>query len=165
MRDVSIALLILSSFLCLGRSAEAITIEGVEFTDFLVFDAPIGGDLALSTSEDIYVFAPELILAGVFDLTAGTEIILLQSITADTISLCAPSAVCDIGPFTFDHDLVVNLLGPVGNFTLLAGTSIVVATQTIPEPTTALLLALGLGSIAGFRPGSRRRRTTRSSAR
>ncbi len=145
------ALLVSLLFACLGRSAKAITIEGVDFTDFLAFDTPLSGDLLLSTSKDIYVFAPDPIVAGVFDLTAGIDIIFSQSITADTLSLCAQSAACDTGPFTFDRDLVVTLSGPIGDFTLLAGGSIVVAAQAIPEQTTAVLLALGLASIAGYR--------------
>jgi hypothetical protein len=158
MQTLIVAVLLVSSFVCLGRPAEAITIEGVEFTDFLVFDAPPFGDLLLSTSEDIYVFAPDPIVAEVFDLTAGTDIIFSGSVmlTAETVSLCAQSEVCDTGPFTFGRDLVVNLPGPIGDLTLLAGGSIVVATQAIPEPSTALLLALGLGSIAGYPRGPRR---------
>ena len=145
MQKSCLAFLILLSFVCLGRSAEAITIKGVEFTDFLTFEAPLSGDLMLSTSVDIYVFAPVPIIADVFDLTAGIEIILFQSLTADTVSFCAQSPACDTGPLTFDRDLVVILSGPVGEFTLLAGGSIVVAAEPIPEPSTALLLVFGLG--------------------
>ena len=156
MQNLFMALLILSSFVCHSRSAEAITIEGVEFTDFLIFDAPLSGDLLLSTSEDIYVFAPDPIVAVVFDLTAGIDIILSQSLTADTVSLCAQSAACDTGPFTFDRDLVVTLSGPIGDFTLLAGGSVVVAAQVIPEPSTVLLLASGLIALAVGRRSTRR---------
>ena len=160
MQKLVVAILIVSSFVCLGRSAEALTIEGVEFSDFLEFDAPLSGDLILSTSEDIYVFAPDPIVAGVFDLTAGTEIIFSTSVTiiADTISLCAQSEVCNTGPFTYGRDLVVTLPGTIGDLTLLAGGSIVVSTLAIPEPSTALLLALGLGLIAGTRRSSGRTR-------
>jgi len=156
-------LLMLLGLVCFGRPAEAITIEGVEFIDYLEFNAPLSGDLLLSTSEDIYVFALSPIVANVFDLTAGAEIHILQALSADTVSLCAKSAVCESGPFTFDRDLIVTLSGPIGNLTLLAGGSIVVAAQAIPEPSTALLLAMGLGSIAGHRRQARRGPTSRCS--
>ena len=152
------SVLVLSSLVCLAPPAEALTIEGVEFRDFLVFDAPLSGDLTLSTSEDIYVFASDPIFAGAFDLSAGADIIFASSVmlTADTVSLCAQAAICGTGPFSYGHDLVVSLPGPIGDLTLLAGGSIVVSTQAIPEPSTAVLLTLGLAAISGCRRGTRK---------
>ena len=40
MQKLVVAILMMSSFVCLGRSAEAFTIEGVEFTGFLTSHAP-----------------------------------------------------------------------------------------------------------------------------
>jgi hypothetical protein len=151
MKKSFFALLAFSSAVCFGNPAKATTVDGVEFTSFLIFDAPASGDLTLSTSHDIYVFAPDNIIASIFDLTAAVEIKLSQSVTADTISLCATAPICaSLGPYAYDRDLVVNLLDPVDVFTLLAGGSIVVSPQPIPEPSTALLLALGL-AMGGLR--------------
>jgi hypothetical protein len=129
-------------------TAHAVVIEGVDFSDFLLFSLP-SGDLTLSTSQDVYVYAPDTIVANTLDLSAAVDIFVAQSITAGTLSLCAPS--CASGPFTFDQDLVVALSGPIGELTVLAGGSIVVASEVVPEPASALLVGPGLVGIAARR--------------
>lgn len=125
--------------------AQAVVVEGVELSDFLVFQLP-SGDLTLSTSQDVYVFAPDTIVANALDLSAAVDIVVAQSVDVGALSLCAPS--CASGPFTFDQDLVVAISGPIGDLTALAGGSIVVASEVVPEPASALLVALGLVGIA-----------------
>jgi hypothetical protein len=139
--------LALISFLGARSTAQAVTIEGVEFTDFVTFSLPASGDLSISTSQDAYVFAPDPIFADVFDITADVEIIMLQVLTADVASFCAQLPACDTGPFTFDRDLLVMVLEPIGELSIRAGGSVVVAPQAIPEPDTSLLVGMGLGAL------------------
>ena len=139
--------LVLISFLGAHSTVQAVTIEGVEFTDFLTFSLPAGGDLSISTSQDAYVFAPDPIFADVFDITADVEIIILQMITADVASFCAQSPACDTGPFAFDRDLLVMVLEPIGELNIRVGGSVVVGPQTIPEPDTTLLVGMSLGAL------------------
>ena len=125
-------------------TARAFSVAGVDFSDFLVFQVPAAGNLTLSTSQDVYVYAPDAIVADVLDLTAGGILQVFQSITANTLSFCA-NGVCDTSPpYDYDRDVVVAFSGPIGNVTLLAAGTIVVDSTAIPEPATGLLLALGV---------------------
>jgi len=137
--------------------AGAITIEGVEFNDVLVFDIPPGADFTISTSEDLFVFAPNDLLVSDITINAGERIVAAHAIQVigDTISLCALE-VCALGPLDLDQDVVVRVFDPVGDLSLTAGGSVVLSTLPIPEPGTAGLLAFGLAALA-FRAPSRRR--------
>jgi hypothetical protein len=143
-------LLALACFCCLySLPAGAITIEGVEFSDPLVFDVAQGAHFSLSTSEDIYVFAPNDLEGADITIHVGGTIVAAVAIQliGDTIDLCTLD-ICSPGPFDLDQDVVVRVFDPIGDFTLTAGGSVVLSTLPIPEPATALLVSLGLLALA-----------------
>ena len=142
-----LALLTIVTLAGLERPAAAIVIEGVDFSDFVAFAVPDSGSLSLSTSQDIYIYAPEPFIGELVDLTAD-QIIVSQSIVPGVVPPCTASTDCEMGPYDLDRDAVVTVTGLVGTLTLVAGGSIVVASQPLPEPETGLLLALGVGSTA-----------------
>ena len=202
--------------------ASFVAIDNTEFSNLLEFEVPPSGNLMLSTSEDIYVSAPNGINANLIDLTAelsisieiilaadqifltaGTDIFLPEDtdivLTGETNLVTTGGAGTDVvlttgtgvvttggagagvvfvggtveviteGPvllplidpsleflfasdpliqgatsYTFDRDLIVAVPNDsIGDLTLLAGGSIIVSSQVIPEPSTMSFLALG----------------------
>ncbi len=138
--------------LLLGATpAQATTIEGIEFTDLVLVDVPGGSNLLLTTSEDVYVFVPNGLFADGAELIAIDQIIIDAPIDANTVSLCADPLICATGAFDLQNDVLVTVLDPVGSFRIEAGGSIVLSTTPIPEPSTSVLVVLGLLSLGAWR--------------
>ncbi len=135
-----------------GR-ADAIMVEGVEFTGLLVIDATPATNIVLTTTEDVYVFGPNGLFADTAVLDASAVIL----VDGTTIDLHAPllcDGGCSLDSYDLSVDVLLRVLEPVGNLEVRAGGSIVVSPNPIPEPSTALLLASGLAALA---VGRRRR--------
>jgi hypothetical protein len=137
-------LLVLLGILLGGSHAAAVTIWGVEFTDPLHIDVPAGTNLRLTTSEDVYVFAPNDILADLVDIRANDQIIWDVSIQANSVSLCADPITCVTSTFDLANDALLTILDPVGNLEIQAGGSVILSSTPIPEPSALVLLGLGL---------------------
>lgn len=140
--------------LAFAGASHALTIQGVEFTDFDVFDLQPGADLALSTAGDIYIHAPVGLFAAQIDLYAEVAIFVDVPFEATgDASLCTIpiEGVCVRTPPTSSRDVVVRILGPVGALDLDAAGSIVIAAVPIPEPSTLTLLSLGLLALSRAR--------------
>ena len=131
--------------------AMATIIEGVEFTDLVSVDVPAGTNLLLTTSEDVYIYAPNGLIGDTVELIANLMIVIDAPIVADTLSLCDEPTVCPTGEFDLQNDVLVAALDPVGSFRIEAGGSIILSTTPIPEPSTSTLVVLGLFSLASWR--------------
>jgi MYXO-CTERM domain-containing protein len=138
-----------------GR-ADAIMVEGVEFTDLLVIDAIPATDIVLTTTEDVYVFVPNGLVADTVVLNA-LEIIVASGATFDVNELLLCTSDCPLASYDLSSDVLLRVFEPVGNLEVQAGGSIVVSPNPIPGPSTALLLASGLAALAV----GRRRSSTR----
>lgn len=129
----------------LGSShAAAVTIQGIEFTDLLHIDVSAGTNLRLTTSEDVYVFAPNGVLADLVYIRADDQIIVDLSIQANSVSLCADPITCVTDAFDVANDALLTILDPVGNLEIQAGGSVILSSTPIPEPSALVLLGLGL---------------------
>lgn len=137
------------SLLASAAPAAAITIAGIEFVDPVVFDIAPGANATISTSEDLYVFAPNDLIVANLIVDVGEQILVLDAlqVIGDTISLCT-LGICELGPLDLDQDVVVRIFDPVGDLDLSAGGSAVLSRLPIPEPGTLGLVALGLLALA-----------------
>jgi len=135
-----------------GR-ADAITASGVDFTDPVAIDSTPATDLVLTTTEDVYVFVPNGLFADTVILEA-LEIIFAPGTTVDVNNLLLCTINCPLDSHDLSVDVLLRVLEPVGNLEVRASGSIVVSLDPIPEPSTALLLATGVVTLAG---GRRRR--------
>jgi len=149
MKHALVTVSLLVSVLCAGRVAEATVIGGVDISDAVVFEVPLNGDFSISTSQDIYIFAPSSLVGDVLDFRLNGSFVQVAPVT-----ITANNLILDFGSAgsTFDllTDVIIKVLQPIGDLTLVAGGSIVIAVQEIPElfgvpePATGLLLGLGL---------------------
>ena len=126
-------------------------VEGVEFTDIVSIDVPGGTNLQLSTSEDVYVFAPNDLFLDMGEISVGMGIFSSISITANTLELCDDLAICPLGEFDLTSDVLLTILDPIGNLHLEAGGSVVLSATTLPEPATLALIGLGVLSLGAWR--------------
>ena len=134
--------------------SHAFTVSGVEFADFLLFDIEPGSDLQISTSEDVYIFAPSGLFGMQLDLDAIGAIVLNVPIeNTNPVSICSGPVACVDQPFAIAQDVVLRVPGSVGIFGLDAGGSIVLDAIPIPEPSTLSLVGAGLLALSrGRRP-------------
>ena len=141
-------LLSIASSLCFAASAQSITIAGIEFTAPIVIDIPAASDVFLETTEDLYIRSPVFVDSALLD--AQLQVVLLdglQSIVINPVSPCLSSCLLEPGLTLQQTDIVLNLLGPVGDLTVHAN-NIVVGSMPIPEPSTGVLLVFGLTLVA-----------------
>ncbi len=129
-----------------GR-ADAIMVEGVEFTSFLVIDATPATNIVLTTTEDVYVFVPNGLFADTALLEASA-VILVDGTTIDINDPLLCDGGCSLDSYELSIDVLLRVLEPVGNLEVQVGGSIVVSPNPIPEPSTVLLLASGLAALA-----------------
>ena len=134
------------------RPAVAITISGVEFTDAAVIDAEAATHVLLTTTQDVYLFAPAGLFADTVTLEASLSIIFGPpfSITTHPPGSCTRST-CPTAIHDLDADVVLRVFDPLGDFSVTAGGSIVLSMLPIPEPSPALLVGVGLVALAGRR--------------
>jgi hypothetical protein len=151
----------IASLLCFATGAQSITIAGIEFTDPLVIDIPAASNSFLETTEDLYILSPIFVDSALLD--AQLEVVLLdglESIVVNAVSPCSPSCSLEPDLPLQETDIVLNLLGPVGDLAVHAN-NIVVGSMSIPEPSTGILVVFGVALIAGkCRSGGGRRLTS-----
>ena len=123
----------------------AVTIHDVDFTGLVRIDVDAGTNLQLSTTEDVYVFAPGGVVASILDISAMSIFVDEVSVQTDLALFCTDA--CATVPFELKDDVLLTLLDPVGDLVIRAGGSVVLSAMPIPEPSTAVCVALGL---AGF---------------
>jgi hypothetical protein len=157
-------LLSIASSLCFATGVQSITIAGIEFTDAVFIEIPAASNVFLETTEDLYIRSPIFVDSALLD--AQFEVVLLdglESIVINPISPCSSSCLLEPGLPLQETDIVLNLLGPVGDLAVHAN-NIVVGSMPIPEPSTGILFVFGVTLIAAkCRSGGGRRPTSRCS--
>jgi hypothetical protein len=158
----------------MANQGHGFTVNGVEFTDYLLFDVPLNSDFQLATTGDIYVLAPHGLSAISIDIEATDTILGKVVLSAsDTVSVCAPfisleapqaSSTPNLAntsdrssqaagllncvdlPATIFQDVVLRVSGSVGAITLDSGRSIVLdaVPVPVPEPRNWALIAIGI---------------------
>ncbi len=150
-------LVLFASIFGSANAAHSLTFLGLELTDWQTLNVASGTSLTISTSEDIYVFGPNGFFGDNMDLRGGVgSSIAVQSgvsiVVQDTISFCISPVPCGASPpYDLATDLVINVLDPFVDLTISAGGDMVIGTTPIPEPSTALLLTLGLLALGARR--------------
>ena len=147
-------LLALAASFAAVSPASAVTIWGVEFTDWTTIEATPGTNLEVSTDEDVYIFAPDSIYFDTFDLTAIRNIFIFADLHQNDPLLCATGCTTEI--YDLIGDVIISISGPLGSVTINTPRAAVFNNVPIPEPSTALLLATGLSLIALQRRRPRR---------
>jgi len=159
MKPYAVSLLIGLS-VCTSAPAHSITIAGIEFSNPLILDIPSGSNVFVETTEDIYIQTP--IFADSAYLYAQQQIVFLgdgELFVANELSLCSLSCPLAPGLSLQEVDIVLNLLGPVGDVTVYAN-NIVAGSAPIPEAGTGILLLFGIVLFGAACRQSRRRRPT-----
>ncbi len=127
--------------------ASAVTIGGVEFSNWKTIDALAGVDFDLVTAEDLYVFIPNGLFTDQVTLVAEVALVIERGVTFDQNDPLLCDAGCDLESFIEDGDVVLRIFDPLGTVNLSAR-NIVVSIEPIPEPGSFSLLALGLSALA-----------------
>ncbi len=139
-------LLALAASFAAVSPASAVTMWGVEFTDWTTVEATPGINLEVSTDHDVYIFAPDGIYFDTFDLSASESISVFADLNQNDPFLCATGCTTEV--YELSADTVISISGPLGAVTINTPRAAVINTVPIPEPSTALLLAIGLPLIA-----------------
>src|SRR5262245_46017204 len=123
-RCFALGVVLFASLLCAER-AYALSVAGIDFSDFLLLDLEATSDLSLSTSGDIYLFVPGGLHAATVDFVARENIIVNVPVAASgLISMCT-EPICVAQPPTVFHDVVVYVSGVAGQLDVDSGGSIV----------------------------------------
>ena len=124
--------------------SHGLSVGGVDVSDFVVLDIVPGEDLELSTSGDIYLFAPFGLSASALDVDAVRSIVVNLDLDISGIASFCSLPQCVDRPPTIFQDVVLRVSGVVGALALDSGGSVVIDEVPIPEPSTLALVALGL---------------------
>ena len=150
-------LVLFASIFGSANAAHSLAFLGLELTDWQTLNVASGTSLTISTPEDIYLFGPNGFFGDNMDLRGGVgSSITVQSgvsvVVQDTFSLCISPVPCGASqPYDLATDLVINVLDPFVDLTISAGGDMVIGTTPIPEPSTTLLLTLGLLALGARR--------------
>lgn len=136
-------------------AALAVTIGGVEFTDWTAIEATPGTNLELTTDGDVFVYAPGAIYYDALTLTSFENVFVSADLNVNDPPLCAGGCATDV--YDLSGDVAISISGPMGALTLTTPSSaIVFDTTPIPEPSSAPCLVSGLALLALGRRGPRR---------
>lgn len=149
-----ITLTFLAVTLSFAGAAHGLSVGEVDFSDFVVLDVMPGADLELSTSGDIYLFAPFGFSASSLVVNAAQSIFVNLPFDVSGIASFCTLPRCLDRPPTIFGDVVVRVPGAVGALRLDSGGSFVMDAIPIPEPSTLTLVALGLSALARARTDS-----------
>ena len=128
----------------LPNAASAVTVSGVAFNDPEVIDAGAATDLALATTGDVYVFVPNGLWVDTATLDAIVAVIVDSGTTIDFNSPALCDTGCLVETYDLAGDVILNILGPIGDLLVQSAGTIILSPAVIPEPATALLLAGGM---------------------
>jgi len=142
------ALLAVILLLALPGPASAVTIGGVEFTNWTSIEATPGANLELTTDGDIYVYAPGSIDFDNALLTAFAFNFVDAQLNVNDPLICESGCSTDV--YNLTGDVVLSIFGVLGDLTLTTTASMVFDKTVVPEPSTALLLVAGLTLVPGW---------------
>lgn len=141
-------LLLIACIACLSPgSASALRIGGVDFSNWEPLDIVGGVHLSVETSRNLLLLVPVGLLSDRLTLVAEDRISLESGVHLDSNDPSPCHAGCDLVSIHEDLDLVVRILGPLGDVRL-SGQNIVATVEPIPEPGTLGLLAVGLMALS-----------------
>lgn len=127
--------------------SSALTIEGIEFTDWLTLDVGPGANVDVSTTANLYVYAPDGLMTDQFTLAAVDAVVIVPGIAFATNVPTVCAIGCTVESLVETRDVVLRVFGPLGQLDLSAQ-NIVVSTAPIPEPGAGVLLAFGIAGLA-----------------
>lgn len=121
--------------------------SGITFSDYLFLDVASGSNLALATTGDIYIWAPDGVLRAVsMDFRAPYMNPKVPLWADDYFNF----SVTTVAPPTHFQDIVLRVSGPLGRINLEAQGGIVVDALAVPVPEPSMWCIASAGLLMAW---------------